>query len=206
MDSFDAMVQANSFDHFILFCSLDSIGKQAEYIRHGLDYDLLYNNITNFLTRGEKHALSFIITFNVFSYFKFFDYMKMVLDLRRTYNNKRELIWFDVPHLSYPEYMNPKLIPQYVTELEKTMEFMKENIRTTPYVFNGFYDFEISKVQRLIDWIQGNDPNFNEDLSMKNFYLFFSEHDRRRDTNLVETFPELETFYNNCKEKVSGSS
>jgi sulfatase maturation enzyme AslB (radical SAM superfamily) len=206
MDSFDAMVQANSFDHFILFCSLDSIGKQAEYIRHGLDYDLLYNNITNFLTRGEKHALSFIITFNVFSYFKFFDYMKMVLDLRRTYNNKRELIWFDVPHLSYPEYMNPKLIPQYVTELEKTMEFMKENIRTTPYVFNGFYDFEISKVQRLIDWIQGNDPNFNEDLSMKNFYLFFREHDRRRDTNLVETFPELETFYNNCKEKVSGSS
>jgi hypothetical protein len=31
-----------------------------------------------------------------------------------------------------------------------------------------------------------------------NFYKYFSEHDKRRGTNFVETFPELEEFYNFC--------
>ena len=33
---------------------------------------------------------------------------------------------------------------------------------------------------------------------MRNFYSWFSEYDRRRKTNLVETFPELEKFYKDC--------
>jgi hypothetical protein len=31
-----------------------------------------------------------------------------------------------------------------------------------------------------------------------NFYKYFSEHDRRRGTDFVSTFPELEEFYNFC--------
>jgi organic radical activating enzyme len=206
MISLDSMIKANSFDHFMLFCSLDSVGKQAEYIRNGLEFDLLYNNVTDFLLNGNKHSLSFIITFNIFSYFGFYEYMKMILNLRKTYSKERQLIWFDAPHLSYPEYMNPKLVPEFVIELEKTIKFMKENIRTTHGSFGGFYDFEISKIQRLIDWILAPDPNFDLDLAQKNFYLFFEEHDKRRCTNLIETFPELESFYIKCKEKLSGSS
>jgi hypothetical protein len=32
-----------------------------------------------------------------------------------------------------------------------------------------------------------------------NFYQYFSNHDIRRGTNFVKTFPELEEFYNFCK-------
>jgi hypothetical protein len=32
-----------------------------------------------------------------------------------------------------------------------------------------------------------------------NFYQYFSNHDVRRGTNFVKTFPELEEFYNFCK-------
>jgi hypothetical protein len=31
-----------------------------------------------------------------------------------------------------------------------------------------------------------------------NFYKYFSEHDRRRGTDFVKTFPELEEFYHFC--------
>ena len=37
---------------------------------------------------------------------------------------------------------------------------------------------------------------------MKNrysFYQYFNEHDKRRGTNFLKTFPELEEFYNFCK-------
>ena len=37
--------------------------------------------------------------------------------------------------------------------------------------FKGFKDFEISKVQRLIDWVKNN-TGFDRELAMKNFYLF----------------------------------
>ena len=39
------------------------------------------------------------------------------------------------------------------------------------------------------------------EVQMKNRYNFgkyFSEHDKRRGTNFVKTFPELEEFYNFC--------
>ena len=34
----------------------------------------------------------------------------------------------------------------------------------------------------------------------RDFHIFFKEHDRRRGTNFVKTFPELEEFYNYCGE------
>jgi len=34
---------------------------------------------------------------------------------------------------------------------------------------------------------------------LKDFYLFVNEHDRRRGTNFLQTFPELEEFYRICE-------
>jgi hypothetical protein len=32
-----------------------------------------------------------------------------------------------------------------------------------------------------------------------NFYKFVNEHDKRRGTNFLETFPEYKEFYDSCK-------
>jgi len=96
-------------------------------------------------------------------------------------------------------WMNPKLLPEMATELERALEFMKQNEEGEHNRFKGFKDFEISKVQRLIDWIN-SDTGFNKDRGMENFYKFFSEHDRRRGTDFLKTFPELENFWNKCKD------
>jgi organic radical activating enzyme len=200
MDSLNTVVQKDAIDHFMLFCSLDSWGPQAEYIRDGMDFDLLLNNVNDFLTRGSKHSLSFIITFNVLSYPKFKKYLEEILNLRKRYSNERQLIWFDVPQLHYPEWLNPKINLEMLGEIEQCLDFMKLNEETPSTRFKGFKDFEISKVQRLIDWIK-TPPDFDIDLQMKNFYLYFSEHDRRRNTNFLEIFPEFEDFYNRCKDK-----
>jgi hypothetical protein len=44
LKSLTALEDANAIDHFMLYCSLDSWGKQAEYIRNGLDFDVMYDN------------------------------------------------------------------------------------------------------------------------------------------------------------------
>jgi hypothetical protein len=194
------LTDINAIDHFMLFCSLDNLGKQGEYIRNGLDFDRLDNNIRGYLKYSHKHSLTFIITFNALSYTGIHAYMEYILALRKKYNKDRQLVWFDIPQLQDPDYLNPKLIPELVTELERAMKFMIYNKEGRWNRHKGFKDFEISKVQRLIDWIK-SDTGFNKDKGMLNFYKFFSEHDRRRGTDFVKTFPELEKFWNNCKGK-----
>jgi hypothetical protein len=198
MSSLKQITDVDAIDHFMLFCSLDSWGPQAEYIRNGMDFDILYRNVTDFLANSDKHSLTFIITFNVLSYTGFYNYIENILKLRKKYNKGRQLVWFDVPQLTDPDFMNPKLLPSMISELEKTIEFMKYNPETKWNEFKGFSDFEISKVQRLIDWIK-SETGFDRNKAMKNFYLFWTEHDNRRGTNFLNTFPELTGFYNECK-------
>ena len=199
MISLKKITENSAIDHFMLFCSLDSWGKQAEYIRPGMDFDLLYHNITDFLANGYKHSLTFIITFNVLSYSGFVEYIKNIHKLRNQFSEGRQLIWFDIPQLQDPDFLNSKLLPEMVIELENAKDYMLAN---TEGLFNhhkGFKDFEVSKVQRLIDWIK-QESNFDKNKAMKNFYMFFTEQDRRRNTNFVNTFPELTDFWSTCKD------
>jgi sulfatase maturation enzyme AslB (radical SAM superfamily) len=199
MVSLKSITDKDAIDHFMLYCSLDSWGKQAEYIRPGMEFDRLYSNIIDFITNSNKHSITFIITFNALSYTKWMIYLGEILRLRNTYNTDRQLIWFDIPQLSTPEWLNPKMIPEMVSVLENSIKFMKLFKETPEKRFKGFKDFEISKVQRLIDWIK-SDTDFDRETQMKNFYLYFSEHDKRRDTNFLEVFPELNSFWNKCKD------
>ena len=198
--SLKKITENNAIDHFMLFCSLDSWGKQAEYIRNGMDFDMLYSNVTEYLAKSEKHSLTFIVTFNVMSYFKWMDYVRNIHKLRKEFNTDRQLIWFDIPQLNSPEWLSPKMLPEMVSVLEESVRYMTVHKETMDTRFKGFKDFEISKVQRLIDWIK-TPAEFNIDTQMKNFYLYWSEHDTRSGTNILNTFPELESFWNKCKEK-----
>ena len=188
----------DAVDHFMLFCSLDSWGPQAEYIRNGLDFEVLLTNVKDYLSNSSRHSLTFIITFNALSYTGILEYMQNIIKLRKKFSKRRQLIWFDIPQLNDPNFLNPKLIPQLVTELELTIKYMRENKEGRWNQFMGFSDFEVSKVQRLIDWIK-SDTGFDIVKAKKDFYMFFSQHDATRGTNFVKTFPELEYFWNECK-------
>jgi len=198
MNSLTEITDAEAIDHFMLFCSLDSWGEQAEYIRTGMNFDLLYKNITDYLVNGKMHSLTFICTFNVLSYFGWNDYIKNILKLRQEFNTNRQLIWFDIPQLSSPEWMNPKLMPEMLHVLEESCEFMKQNIETDKNKYKGFKDFEVSKMQRLIDWIK-NPTKYDRISAMKDFYLYFSQIDERNNSDILKTFPEIENFWKQCQ-------
>ena len=69
-------------------------------------------------------------------------------------------------------------------------------------VFNrtdmGITQVETEKIKRIYDWAMSEDGN-NLQRERQNFKRFVDEHDRRRGTNFVETFPELEELYKNIK-------
>ena len=63
--------------------------------------------------------------------------------------------------------------------------------------FVGFKDYEIQKITRILTFWQNSvtiDNNKKAD-----FYRFFREHDKRRSTNFLKTFPEFKEFWWSCQ-------
>ena len=200
IDDLKEITDQDAIDHFMLFCSLDSWGKQAEYIRTGMDFDVLYKNITQFLSEGEKHSLTFIVTCNILCLPNWMTYFQNILRLRQEYNTDRQLVWFDTPMLTDPKWLSLKLASKEMLQpLLNSIEFMEQNKETVSNRFKGFKDYEIDKVKRLYDWAVEPMPKDEEILHKKNFTMHFREHDKRRKTNLKETFPEMIEFIEECE-------
>jgi len=200
IDDLKDITDKDAIDHFMLFCSLDSWGEQAEYIRNGLDFDVLYKNVTQFLRESNKHSLTFIVTANILSLPNWLEYIKQIHKLRQEFNTDRQLIWFDTPMLHDPKWMSMKLASKEMLQpLQDSINYMESNPETALNRFKGFKDFEVDKVRRLLEWAQEKLNIQEQAIAMKNFDLYFTEHDRRRNTNIEKTFPELKDFIQKCK-------
>lgn len=196
LTSLNELETKNAIDHFMLYCSLDSWGPQAEYGRFGLDFEMLHKNISTYLQVGKKHSLNLIVTFNALSIPGWMEYVKNILRLRQEFNTTRQLVWFDVPMLNDPVWLSLKLLPShYFNVLLESIKFMKENIETSENPYKGFKDFEIDKVQRLYDWAIQPLSTDKLQLARADFFAFVTQHDQRRGTDFRKTFPELEELY-----------
>ena len=104
--------------------------------------------------------------------------------------------------LRKPEWQSLQLLPEsYVYRLEQVADWMEENIETPDKMFHGFKDYEIQRIRRDIDWMrkgQELDPAYVKQ-QKANFYRFFNEHDRRRNTNFLKTFPEMRAWWEECR-------
>lgn len=200
MDDLKIITDADAIDHFMLFCSLDTWGPQAEYIRTGLHFDTLYKNITQYLRESEKHSLTFIVTCNILCLPNWMTYFENILKLRQEYSTDRQLVWFDTPMLTDPKWMSLKLASKEMLQpLLNSIEFMEQNKETVSNRYKGFKDYEIDKVRRLYDWaVEPLSPE-EERLHKRNFIMHFREHDKRRGTNLKEMFPEMIDFIQDCE-------
>ena len=68
--------------------------------------------------------------------------------------------------------------------------------------YMGFKDSEIDKAVRNPAWMKEGAKLLQEDLnkSRANFYKFFNQHDARRNTDFLATFPEMADWYNICEQ------
>ena len=66
--------------------------------------------------------------------------------------------------------------------------------------YYGFSDVEVQKIKRLYDYAISED-GFDVEKNRLDFVKFVDEHDIRRNTNFLETFPKFKNLYNNVKNK-----
>jgi organic radical activating enzyme len=182
-------------EHFMQFVSLDTWGKQAEYIRHGLDFDLAINRCEEFITDvPERSSLTFIITMNNLSIVGLKQLLEHILYLRKEHTTTYQRIWFDTPLLRTPEWQSMQILPKsYQQCLWDCINFMNDNLDE----MHGFKDYEVLKMRRDLQWMQEGTTDVER--KQADFYRFFNEHDRRRGTNFLESFPEMTEFWSTCE-------
>ena len=93
--------------------------------------------------------------------------------------------------MPYPEWKEKYLKPQLdfmLNNLEDMHVRGKENM--------GFFKWEADKFQRLYDIIdQEQQDEWTVTNNRKDFITFVNEHDKRRGTDFLKTFPEMEKEY-----------
>ncbi len=119
------------------------------------------------------------------------------------------LVGIDVPYLRHPtcldaQYITDDLVEQYMIP---SMSYMADNSSSS--IWNehmGFERYETDKLKRIVSHRMHFDRKNNDELrhdillERAKFYEYVNELDKRRGTNFLEVYPEMEHFYNVCKD------
>jgi organic radical activating enzyme len=194
--------------HLQIFTSAEAYGAQAEYIRNGMNYEQWLKNLHRMINEVPRVAITIMSTYNLLSVPSYKQFLQDMLDIRLqyrdiAYKNNRNPVALDMPYLRHPLHQASFIIPEYLLHyVEEQIKFMEEHREpSTPgQEYTGFYENEIYKLRRIYNIIKaeidsGNDNTTNR----KDFVLFVDEHDRRRGTNFLETYPQLTQMYNEWK-------
>jgi hypothetical protein len=199
--------------NFTLFTSIESWGDQAEYMRDGMDTDRFWNNIDMFLTKCQKPEATIMATYNITSVLSYHKVIEKVFELKKKhYNGKRYrhyAIILDTSYLRHPEFLSVRILPIKWSEKIRSDVKIMEKYAEEKYTYiyghghGGFYDFEREKLRRVADYVESPMEDVGNLLKLRSdFAKYIGEFDKRRGKNFLETFPEMEDFYNSCKKLI----
>ena len=194
-------------NEFIIFTSVDAWGKQAEYIRNGLEFNRFWANMHKILRECPRINLTVMSTFNALSIPSYYQLVNGIYELKKTYTSSdrywTSAVFLDSSYLRHPRHQTVQVLPlEWADEVYRTAQYANYlGIPKFDHRHVGYSDIEIQKIKRIYDWMHAyKDPKLLEK-NRANFGRYFKAHDERRGTNFIETYPELEDFYRKCLEK-----
>ena len=200
------LCENNKVRELIIFTSVEATGAQAEYARFGLKYEKFWSNIDKVLSQLPKVTVNIMATYNALSVFSYSDLIDRVFEYKKKYANGQRYwvsaLQLDTSYLRWPTHLSVKILAPEHKELilksaEKALYYGIKHFTNDNY---GFSNVEIQKMKRLYDYAIGN-TDFDADKYRKDFVKFVDEYDKRRDTNFLQTFPELNELYAEYKER-----
>jgi len=185
-----------------IFTSIDANGTRAEYIRHGLKHDYFWNNVECLLETHEDIQIVIMCTFNVLSITSFKNLLDKILEINTKYPPKgfEMRLGIDIAYLRYPLHMAVNILPpEYLEHMKEIENYLVRNQSGNLEGGIGYTDMQVIKIHRIYEWMRKGLPESELKRNRADFYKFFKEHDRRRERNFLEVFPEMEDFWNLCK-------
>jgi pyruvate-formate lyase-activating enzyme len=205
VEKVNALIANGCIKDFKIFTSMDTWGAPAEYIRTGLDLTVWERNLDTYLTKTSL-PITFMITFNILTVTNFQSLLEKILEWRVKYNgfeqNKWQRIRFDTPYLKEPLQYDMNILPKdkFMPYMKSHLDFILANLDDKNR--SKFNDLEYAKFERVVKYMESSiyTPEKLKE-GKRDFFNWFTEYDRRRGTNFLETFPALEDFYFECAQE-----
>jgi hypothetical protein len=167
-----------------------------------MDYAQLRRNLEKVL-RKTNCIVATMTTVNLTNVSTYADFIRELLDLRGIFNPRTTFnkVQFMTNYLRYPEFLAlPNLDTQTKDEFKQSIEELIAERSGEHY--NGADKLSIHEVDQLTRMVEHMYENTHADEARlrRDLVAYVDEYDKRRGTNFLETFPELERFYKLCKE------
>jgi organic radical activating enzyme len=197
LEKIKIIVTEKKVKSFQLYTSVDTYGKNAEFVRFGLNYDQYMKNVRKFLEAIPEVDLIFMSTYNALSVINYDKYLLEVLDLKKLYmNGNRTRVYLDTPYLKDPQHLSCYVLDHsFIKYMYRDLEFMKKQNSE-----NGlFSEYEIAKFKRIIDWVESLEESDHRNGHRKNFAFFVQEYEQRKNIKFADYCPEYKPFLEKCQ-------
>lgn len=184
----------HSFKSFQLYTSCEAFGKQAEYIRDGLEWDTWLSNLRYCIKNGNVKQSNIMMTINALCLFSICEFMNEMLKIREEFGSYHALMSFNI--LRFPSFQSPTTLP---TKVRKERAFVLESWLKKQENNKLLNDIERDGIKRLISYLheieEGHSFVSSLETRERDFKSFYNQYDTRRNKNFTEAFPELKEWY-----------
>ena len=176
--------------HVELYTSMEAVGRQAEYIRDGLDYEQWLTNMHTLLSSNTVKAVHVMCTINALCLTTLPELLNQLLEMKRTYG--RERVNFTLNILRFPSFQSALVLPDELrNQFRDNLQVWLDANNNDPML----HEHEINHTQRLIDYLDVVKTPHSDTFEMpklhNDFREFYTQYDSRRNHNFATTFPEL---------------
>ena len=179
-----------------IHASMEATGKQAEYIRNGLDWNRFDENVRKLLATDHPFDFGFQIAVNALCIPHLKDYLIWVKSLHDEYKRP---IALKQNIVSYPDWQSPLILTQdfayYLTDAIEWLHSIKDEMMSV--------NDELGQWKRYPKFLSGIASGIlsakPDDAKRKKFYQWYTKYDTRRELNFLETFPYHAGFWEICK-------
>ena len=149
---FEELLRAShNIKSFHLYTSCEAIGKQAEYIRDGLNWEKWIRNIDRMMGEGNVQSVNCMMTINSLCLFSITEFMDEMLKLKVKYKSQSPVCSFNI--LRFPSFQSIVTLPTDIRqERAKAIEdWIEKNWDDEK---NGFIQWEKDSMTRLVTYIR----------------------------------------------------
>jgi organic radical activating enzyme len=196
IDKLINVTQEIDVKEFDIYTSCEAYGAQAEYIRDGLNYEVWRKNLVHVIENANIRQVVIMMTINSLCLFSITEFLDDMLILKSKYGSHKPIVDFNI--LRWPAFMSPLTLPDEIKhDLHGKLSMWWRKNKKNPLINMH----EGAQIQRLIDYIEvvnrgHNTTEMDMQMQFHDFKSFYTQYDKRRKKNFVETFPELEDWYN----------
>jgi len=178
-----------------IYTSNESLGKQSEYIRDGLDWGVWSRNVNLLATSGKIRGLHNMCTINALCLESLPEFLTYLLHIKE--QNGRNFPVFTLNILRFPSFQSPLVLPDEIRTFHKDrLQEWFTGVKDSALL----HEFEINQVQRLIDYLDvvktPHSEAFETPKLHNDFKQFYNQYDVRRNKNFNNSFPSMKEWFN----------